>query len=93
MARQKKLIDKKAKKRRDGACYFCGEKDYDLLDVHRIVEGQDGGKYTEFNTVTACCKCHRKIHSGKIEVFRKYFSTSGHHILHYIDEDGEEIFR
>lgn len=90
--RKKSLINKKAKKKLDGKCLFCGEDDYDLLDVHRIVEGKDGGKYTEFNTVTTCCICHRKIHSGKIKVFRKYFSTSGW-VLHYIDENGEEKFK
>lgn len=86
------LIDKKAKKKADGKCFFCGEADYDLLDVHRIFEGADGGKYTEHNTVTVCCKCHRKIHAGKIKLDRKYLCTSGKWLLRYWDENGVEKF-
>lgn len=86
-----KLIDKKAKKKNDGKCYFCQENDYDLLDVHRIKEGANGGRYTEFNTITVCVACHRKVHAGKIQVFRKYYSTGGW-ILHYINEEGKEVW-
>lgn len=78
----KKLLDKK--------CYFCGCDEYALLDVHRIVEGSKGGKYIEFNTVTVCSLCHRKIHAGMIKIDRKYFSTSGRWVLHYFDENGVE---
>lgn len=88
-----KLINKQVKKRYDKKCHFCGEDDYCVLDVHRIVEGKDGGKYTDFNTVTACSVCHRKIHAGKIQVFRKYLSTGGGYVLHYIDENGNEHFK
>jgi hypothetical protein len=87
--RKKTLIDKKAKKRLDKKCHFCNEDDYDLLDVHRIVEGKDGGRYTDFNTVTTCSKCHRKIHSGRIEIKGKYSSTAAKYVINYI-EDGEE---
>jgi len=81
---QFKLIDK--------VCHFCGEDDYALLDVHRIIPGSEGGKYTRHNTVTCCTLCHRKIHAGRIQVFRKYFSTKGY-VVHYINEQGEEQFR
>lgn len=77
----KKLIEKK--------CYFCGEDDYDLLDVHRILEGKDGGKYVDHNMVVSCSLCHRKIHAGRIEIKGRYYSTSGRYLLHYF-EDGEE---
>lgn len=93
MPRIKRLIDKQIKKRCDKKCYFCDNDDYCQLDVHRIIEGKDGGEYTDFNTITTCVGCHRKIHAGKIKIFRKYLSTGGGHVLHYIDEDGVEQFR
>ena len=89
--KKKRLINKKIKKLIDKKCKFCSCCTYELLDVHRIVEGFQGGEYTEFNTVTCCCLCHRKIHSGLIKIDRKYLSTSGW-ILHYFDEHGLERF-
>lgn len=90
--RKRRLIDKKAVKRAAGKCFFCSEADYELLDVHRIFEGADGGKYTDHNTVVVCALCHRKIHAGKIRLDRKYLSTSGRWVLHYWDENGDEKF-
>lgn len=83
---------KQIKKLFDKRCYLCGEDDYDLLDVHRILEGKDGGEYHEMNTVTVCCLCHRKIHAGKIKVLRKYTTTLGKVLLHYVGEDGVERY-
>jgi hypothetical protein len=90
--RKPRLINKQARKRIEGKCYFCDETDYDLLDVHRILEGADGGKYTNRNSLVVCCKCHRKIHAGRIRLDRRYLSTSGRWLLHYWDEDGVEHF-
>lgn len=81
-------MNKKIKKLRERKCYFCPEDNYDLLDVHRIVPGEEGGKYTDHNTVVVCCKCHRLIHSGAIRVDRWYSSTDGR-ILHYFLEEVE----
>jgi hypothetical protein len=89
MPRKKTLIDKKTKKRIEGKCHFCGNDDYAVLDCHRIVPGEDDGKYTEVNTVVACANCHRKIHDGQIELDRKYFTSAGRYVLHYW-ENGEE---
>jgi PP-loop superfamily ATP-utilizing enzyme len=89
MPRRKTLINKEAAKRFAKKCYFCPCDVYDLLDVHRIVEGSEGGKYTDFNTITVCSLCHRKIHAGLIKIDRKYQSTSGRWVLHYWIE-GEE---
>jgi hypothetical protein len=91
MARRKKLIDKQVKKKVDGRCYFCPVDEYELLDVHRIIEGADGGEYTDHNTIVACALCHRRIHSGEIKIDRKYFSTSGRWVLHYW-KDGQEFW-
>ena len=83
---------KQIRKRLDRECYFCGEEDYELLDAHRIVPGADGGKYTDFNTLTCCANCHRKCHSGRIKVLGRHSSTAGRRVLHYI-EDGEEKWK
>lgn len=88
MAR-KKLIDKKAKKLHEGKCRFCEVSDYSLLDVHRIVEGADGGRYTEGNCVVVCSNCHRRVHAGEIKIDRFFYSTSGRWRLRFW-ENGEE---
>lgn len=89
MTGKRKLINKSAKKKSDGNCKFCGEKEYCVLDAHRITPGEDGGRYENLNVVTCCANCHRKIHEGKIKVDRMYPSTKGW-LLHYFDESGEE---
>lgn len=89
MARRKKLIDKQVTKRIEGCCYFCGVEDYALLDCHRIIPGEDNGKYTDPNVVVVCANCHRKIHDEQIILDRKYFTTKGVYVLRYW-ENGEE---
>lgn len=89
MGKRDRLVNKSHKKLADKKCFFCGNKEYCTLDVHRIVPGSEGGRYTENNTVTSCSNCHRKIHEGKIKIDRRYPSTSGW-VLHYWDEEGEE---
>lgn len=74
------------------SCFFCGESDYNLLDVHRILEGANGGTYHPNNTLVGCATCHRKIHSGRIVVHGKHYSTSGHWVIHYT-EDGKEHWK
>jgi len=77
-----KLIAKK--------CYFCPENDYNLLDSHRILPGESGGTYHSRNVVVVCCKCHRKIHSGRIKIFGKYLSTNKNGFVVGFIEDGVE---
>lgn len=89
MPKRDRLINKSHKKHIDKKCFFCGNEEYCTLDVHRIVPGSDGGRYTEHNTVTSCSNCHRKIHEGKIKIDRKYPSTAGW-VLHYWNENGDE---
>jgi 5-methylcytosine-specific restriction endonuclease McrA len=88
--RRTRKINKKTFKRSAGKCRLCGEHTYELLDVHRIIPGKDGGKYTEDNTVAICANCHRKVHAGDIEIDRWYFSTAGY--LLRIVVNGEEKF-
>jgi hypothetical protein len=83
-------MDKKLKKRVCKKCHFCGEDDYDLLDVHRIVPGSEGGRYIKSNTVVCCSNCHRHTHAGQIVIDRWCMSTKGK-VLHYFVE-GEERF-
>lgn len=89
MGRKKRLIDKAIKKMSDKRCKFCGTEEYCVLDSHRIVPGESGGEYVPLNVVTCCANCHRKIHDGKINVDRMYYSTGGW-VLHYFDEAGVE---
>ena len=84
------FISKKYQKLVARCCRICKEPDYSLLDVHRIIEGADGGKYSYDNSVVLCCKCHRKQQAGTITVLKWVHSTAGR-LLHII-EDGVERF-
>lgn len=92
MRRRRNLIDKVAKKKLAGVCHFCNMEEYAALQVHRIIHGQQGGTYTEMNTIVTCANCHTLIHNGQIVIDRKYQSSSGRWILHYW-ENGIEKWR
>jgi hypothetical protein len=93
VSRPRKLIDKKAKKKIVGKCVFCGESDYNLLQVHRIKPGEEGGKYVSGNTVVVCANDHLKIHSGQIKILGKYTSTAARDAIHYqIDGEDKWVF-
>ncbi len=81
----KKLIQKK--------CYFCEIDDIDLLDVHRIVPGKDGGKYVKTNEIVVCKHHHAKIHAEKIKILGQYFCSNGCWVINYIDENGQETIK
>jgi hypothetical protein len=83
MARKKQLVHKIGKKKNIGKCKFCSCDQYEVLDIHRIIEGKDGGIYSDWNTVVCCASCHRKIHAGLIKIDRHYPTISGKMILHY----------
>jgi hypothetical protein len=88
----KKKVKKQGLKKVQGKCYFCDVSDYDCLNVHRIVPGEKGGVYDDFNTIVVCANCHNLIHSDekKIVIDRKYRSTGPKGwVLHYW-ENGEE---
>lgn len=85
----RKTINKIAKKHAEGKCQLCDESDYAVLDCHRIVPGEDGGKYSDFNTVVLCSNCHRKVHDGQIVMDRKYQTLEGRWVLRYL-VGGEE---
>lgn len=87
-----KLINKKETKEIAGECFFCGEDDYAVLDCHRIVEGQDGGRYVDHNVLVVCSNCHRRCHDGQLVIDRKYNTTGGFQLLHYW-ENGKEQWK
>lgn len=66
---------KESIRERDGyRCVDCGRTQRGRrLDVHRLVPGRLGGRYTPENCVTLCRKCHRARH-------KKY--KVPHHRLH-----------
>ncbi len=88
----KKLINKQHKKLYKNKCFFCEVNDYDLLDIHRIVPGSEGGIYSNFNSLVNCKNCHALIHAGKIKIDRKYYSTDGTWRVHYW-MDGVEYWK
>lgn len=71
-------------------CKICGENNYNLLDVHRITPGKEGGSYSVANSVVLCCSCHRKVHAEQIIIKGWFHSTGGRLLL--IEENGEEKF-
>lgn len=87
--RIKRTINKIEKKRSEKVCHLCPNDDYSQLDVHRIVPGELGGKYTNHNTVILCVSCHRRVHAGQITIERWYSTSAGRKVLHYW-ENGEE---
>lgn len=90
MARKCKLINKQAFKAAEGKCRLCGEPDYATLDVHRIIEGNAGGKYEEHNSVVLCSNCHRKVHDKQIIIDRYYLCSNGKHLLRILDNGNEK---
>lgn len=80
-----RIKNKKNYKEARGKCNLCGESDINLLDVHRIYEGHKGGTYDYENTVCLCANCHRKVHSGKIKITRKYKSLSHREYIEVIE--------
>ena len=46
-------------------CQICGW--YGPCDMHRIIHGSTGGKYSYSNIAILCPNCHRKHHHGILE--------------------------
>lgn len=86
-----KRINKQALKLSQGKCRICGETDYATLDVHRIIEGKNNGKYHYNNTVVLCCKCHRKVHDNQLTIKGYFLCSNGKYML-LIEQDGVENF-
>lgn len=89
---RKRYSRQQIKKAYEKQCYFCHEENYDLLDAHRIIPGDQGGKYNDHNILVLCANCHRKTHSGSLKILGKYFSTTGRWVIKYV-ENGEEKWK
>lgn len=91
MPRKHKNVNKQDYKHTAGCCRICKNPAYEVLDVHRIKPGTEGGKYTYANVVALCANCHRLVHDEKkIIIDRWYPSTAGN--LLRILENGVERF-
>lgn len=86
--RKSKPTKQQCKKLFDGSCFLCKESNYNLLDAHRIIYG---GVYENYNLVTLCKNCHRRVHCNEVKFDRKYYSTKGIWILHWW-RDNEEFW-
>ena len=85
------FISKKYQKLIHGKCQLCENNNQCELDVHRILEGKNGGKYSYDNTVILCSSHHRQQQSGQIKIIGWVNSTKGR-LLHWIDENNKENF-
>jgi len=61
------MLARARKKFANKVCSICGW-DKANCDLHRVVNGKDGGTYSTKNIVPLCPNCHRLIHLGKIEL-------------------------
>ena len=86
--KKRPFVSKKIRKLSEGKCRICGEDNYILLDVHRIIPGS---AYTFNGTTITCMSCHRLIHANKIKILGWVNSTAGR-LLHIIDKAGKEQF-
>ena len=84
-------INKQNFKHAAGKCRLCGNGPYEVLNVHRIQAGRDGGEYTKLNSVPVCANCHALVETGQIEIHGWFSSTKGL-VLHVTDENGDEQF-
>lgn len=79
-------MDKKMFKKKYGKCAICEERQYEILDVHRIAEGQE---YEEGNCLVLCCRCHRMHHAGLLKIINKFYSTGGWILIY--EQDAKEV--
>lgn len=72
-----KKINKKIYKKVNNVCRICKNEQYEVLDVHRIIPGEQGGEYVKGNVVSICSNCHRLVHNEVITINGWLKSTSG----------------
>jgi len=78
-------------------CYFCGlEKSNkakktcrSVIEIHHIIEVNEGGSNEEGNKVPCCSNHHSTIHEGLIKLDKWYMTTAGMK-FHWWDETGTE---
>lgn len=62
-----------------------------MLDCHRVVPGEEGGRYEWSNTVALCVRHHREVTTGLIRIVARRRGTRGTY-LHWFDVEGVEHF-
>jgi hypothetical protein len=85
--KKNKIINKQDYKKETKCCIFCKEKEYNRLQVHRIIPGSE---YRPSEVVTLCANCHTDVHAGKFVIDRWYPSTNGDSLRVFVN--GEEKF-
>ena len=86
-------MNKIAYKKREGHCQLCDLDDERMLEVHRILPGCEGGKYTEENSVCLCRLCHRREHLGDTKIDRWCYTSNGNRVLKFLDSNGHTVFK
>jgi hypothetical protein len=79
-------------------CYFCGVRNdrtnksfRNLIEVHHIVEQNQGGSNEPNNLVPCCSNCHSKVHMNLIQI-DKWYNVGYCYKLKWIDENEKEWF-
>lgn len=82
-------------------CYFCGvtepkneskdKKFRRVVEVHHIIERNEGGDNSASNKVACCGNCHSKIHMNLIKI-DKWYNLAYCFKLKWTDENGTEHF-
>jgi 5-methylcytosine-specific restriction endonuclease McrA len=80
-------------KRLQARCAICPESRYTTLEAHRIIPGEQGGKYVVGNVIALCASCHSLVTAGEYKTLGirscSFWPTG---VLHWIDDKGEEHF-
>ena len=63
-ASKSKVLKENISKIRGGICEECGNENYNILQVHHIIERCNGGTNEESNLQLLCPNCHYKKHLG-----------------------------
>ena len=74
---KKRLSRKVVHKLSNPRCFFCGTSEYSVLDAHRLLPGEDGGKYHDANILNSCSNCHRRCHAGEIVLDTRKYKYTG----------------
>jgi hypothetical protein len=63
-ASKSKILKENLSKTRNGICEECGNENYNILQVHHIIERCNGGTNDESNLQLLCPNCHYTKHLG-----------------------------
>ena len=78
---------RKQRKKLAGECFFCENKNYAVLHIHRITPGS---KYFDWGELVVCSNCHNRIHNNQLIILGKFRSTHRRGWILIYKENGEE---